>query len=93
MPDPQSKTSKRRPDPIRQLTGRMNAHRSWAHTEDRAARTAPARRAFLAKFEAMVDAKFTDPADRLRRAENLRQAHMAAIALRSAEARQRSKKA
>lgn len=35
--------------------GRIGAHVSWARTEDRAVRTAPARRALRAKFEREVD--------------------------------------
>jgi hypothetical protein len=35
--------------------GRIGAYESWAHTEDRTARTAPARRAMLEKFERAVD--------------------------------------
>ena len=39
----------------RQLVARLAAHESWARTPDRTARTAPARDAFLAKFEDLVD--------------------------------------
>lgn len=78
------------PASTRQLAGRIGAHESWARTADRAARTAPARRAFLARFEQEVDPENTlTPAERSRRAEHLRQAHMARLALKSAQARRK----
>jgi hypothetical protein len=39
----------------RRLQSRMGAHKSWAQTENRSARTLPARLALLAKFEKQVD--------------------------------------
>jgi hypothetical protein len=38
-----------------QLLGRIGAYKSWARTTDRAARTAPARKAFNARFEDAAD--------------------------------------
>lgn len=66
--------------PERSLLGRVGAHASWANTRDRSARTAPARSALNAKFLAEADG---DPV----RAEHLRKAHYAKLALRSAIAR------
>ena len=64
------------------LRSKLAAHESWAQTEDRSARTAPARRAFEAKF--LVEAG-GDP----KRAESLRKAYYARLAFRSAKARRR----
>lgn len=72
----------------RQLVARLAAHESWARTPDRTARTAPARDAFLAKFEDLVDPDHKLPPDeRARRAVNARKAHFTRLALRSAQAR------
>lgn len=68
------------PDPFRQLTGRLGAHVSWANTEDRTARTAPARAALDAKFLKQAGG---DPV----RAEHLKKAHFQRLALKSAKAR------
>lgn len=57
---------------------------------DSAAITAPARRAFLSKFEEQVDPNGElDPAERTRRAEFARRAHMLRLAAKSAESRRR----
>jgi hypothetical protein len=74
--------------------GRIGAYESWAQTEDRAARTAPARRAMLEKFEHAVDpdGKLT-PAERAKRAEFARKAHFQRLALKSAKARRVAKEA
>lgn len=64
----------------RSLTARIAAHESWGRTEDRSARTAPARRALEDKFLAQADG---DPV----RAEHLRKAHFGRLALKSAESR------
>jgi hypothetical protein len=39
----------------RSLIARLAAHESWANTADPSARTAPARRALLDRFERQVD--------------------------------------
>ena len=65
-----------------QLIASIAAHSSWAKTPDRAARTAPARRALEQKF---LDAADGDPV----RAEHLRKAHFKRLALKSAQARRR----
>ena len=72
------------------LAGRAAAYKSWAHTPDRSARTAPARRAMLEKFEREVDPNNElTPAERAKRAEYARKAHFTELALRSAQARRR----
>ena len=68
----------------RQLAARAAAHESWAATPDRTARTAPARRALEAKF---LEQAGGDPV----RAEHLRKAHFARLALKSAQARRKAK--
>lgn len=68
----------------RQLAARIAAHESWANTENRSARTAPARAALEAKFLAAAGG---DPV----RAEHLRKAHFARLALKSAQARRKAK--
>ena len=74
--------------PERHLAASIAAHESWANTPDRAARTAPARAALLARFEAEVDPSGVLPADeRARRAEHKRKAYFQRLALKSAQAR------
>lgn len=68
----------------RQLAASIAAHESWAHTPDRASRTAPARAALNARFLTEADG---DPV----RAEHLRKAHFKRLALKSAQARRRAK--
>ena len=68
------------------LMASIAAHESWARTEDRAARTAPARRALEEKFLAAAGG---DPT----RAEHLRKAHFQRLALKSAQARRRAREA
>jgi len=64
------------------LEARAAAHQSWANTDDRAARTANGRNAFQQKFLAEAGG---DP----RRAESLRKALYARLALASVKARRR----
>lgn len=66
----------------RVLRAKIAAHESWAHTEDWTARTANGRKAFEDKFLEEADG------DR-RRAESLRKAYFARLALKSAQARRR----
>lgn len=76
----------------RSLRARMAVHTSWAQTTDRAARTAPARRAALQRFERQVDPDGSlSSAERARRADQAMRAHMARLALRSAQTRRRRK--
>lgn len=72
----------------RQLLARLAAHQSWANTANRNARTAPARDAFLAKFEDQVDPRRElTPEERAKRATNARKAHFTRLALKSAQSR------
>ena len=74
----------------RSLIGALGAHVSWANTDDRAARTAPARKALLDKFEKEVDPDGNlAPAERAKRAESAKKAYFARLALKSAQARRR----
>ncbi|MFJ9365426.1 hypothetical protein ACIRRA_13540 [Nocardia sp. NPDC101769] len=74
----------------RVLQARIAAHASWAKTDDRAARTAKARKAMESKFEKQVDPDGVLPPDeRARRAEHARKAHYTRLALKSAQARRR----
>ncbi|OMC09147.1 hypothetical protein A5734_27840 [Mycolicibacterium fortuitum] len=72
------------------MRSQIAAHESWAHTEDRSARTANARKALLDKFEQEVDPDgVLTPAERAKRAEHARKAYFARLALKSAQARRR----
>ena len=74
----------------RSLIASIAAHESWARTENRTARTAPARKAMLDKFERQVDPDGTLlPAERVIRAEHARKAYFKRLALKSAQARRR----
>lgn len=76
----------------RRLRARAAAHASWAKTKDRCARTEPARRAALARFEKQVDPDgVLTEQERARRAEHARRAHFLALAMRSAHVRRRSR--
>lgn len=70
----------------RRLAASIASHTSWANTEDRSARTAPARRALEQKF---LDEAGGDP----QRAESLRSAHFKRLALKSAQSRRRAREA
>jgi len=77
----------------RSLRSKLAAHTKWALTADPAAATAPARAAFLNRFEQQVDPDGTlPPEERARRAEHLRKAHFTRMALASARARRRRKR-
>ena len=72
----------------RSLRAKAAVDASWAHTSDRAARTEPARRAALARFERQVDPDRELPDDeRQRRAESARRSYFPVLALRSARKR------
>jgi hypothetical protein len=81
--------------PDNSLLSTIANHESWAATEDRPARTAPARDAFRDRFVQEARARFGDlPADELaRRAEHLRKAFYGRLALKSAQARRARKQA
>lgn len=74
----------------RSLRSQIAAHDSWSRTSDRSARTAPARKAMLDKFERQVDpdGELTT-AERSKRAAHARKAYFARLALKSAQARRR----
>ncbi|MDT5075905.1 MAG: hypothetical protein QOJ80_542 [Mycobacterium sp.] len=72
----------------RSMRAQLGAHSQWARCEDRTERTAAARSGFYRRFEAEVDPDgVLDPAERAKRAENARRAHMLKLALASAKAR------
>lgn len=76
------------PDPIRSLAATVAAHTSWAHTSDRAARTADARAALTARFEHEVDPHgLLTAEERTKRADHARTAYYTRLALRAATAR------
>jgi hypothetical protein len=66
----------------RRLIASIAANESWARTDNRSARTAPARAALDQKF---LDAAGGDPV----KAAHLRKAHFARLALKSAQARRK----
>jgi transposase InsO family protein len=68
----------------RRLKGQLAAHTSWAKTEDRAARTAPARAALDKRF---LDEAGGDPVC----AEHLWQAYYKRLALKSAISRRKAR--
>ena len=75
----------------RSLIARLAAHESWARTADPSARTEPARRALLDRFEREVDPDgVLPPAERARRAGHARKAYFTRLALRSAQARRKT---
>ena len=74
----------------RVLRAKIASHASWANTPNAAARTAPARKAFIERFERQVDPERVLPeAERQRRAESARKAYYAQLALKSAKARRK----
>ena len=78
------------PDAEKRLAAQAAVHASWANTEDRTKRTEPARKAATDRFERQVDPQLKlPPAERARRAEHARKAHMYSLALKSAKARRR----
>lgn len=64
----------------RRLRAQLASHESWANTENRTQRTAPARKALDNKFLAEANG---DP----KRAESIRKAYYARLAFESAKAR------
>lgn len=74
---------------IQSLLGRIGAHALHARHDPRET-TAPARRAFLDRFEKEADPEGTlDATERARRARHLRSAYFTRLALKSAQARRR----
>lgn len=80
------------PPAERVLRARCAAHAMHARHDVRVV-SKPGRDAAFARFEREVDPEGKlDPAERRRRAEHARQAHMTRLALRSARARRAKKK-
>jgi hypothetical protein len=84
--DPPALTSEQR-----SALARVAAH--VLHSQvDGTAHTAPARKAFLSRFERDVDPKGElDPAERTRRAEHAKKAYFGRLSIKSADARRRRK--
>ena len=77
-------------DPLASLRGRIGAYALHAQG---GTNTAPARAAFMGRFEIAVDPDgILPPAERARRAEAARKLYFAKLALKSAKARARNKK-
>lgn len=77
----------------RSLRARLAAHSLHARVADPSAHTAPARKAFLDRFELEADPDgVLPPAERARRAEHLRKAYFAQLAFKSSRARSRKAK-
>ena len=74
------------------LQARMAAHLLHARVTDPTAHTAPARAAFMSRFEREVDPDGAlEPAERARRAEHAKKAYFLRLALASRQARARRK--
>ncbi len=73
---------------------RAAAHESWARTTNRAARTAAAREAAMAKIEREVDPDgVMSPGDRRKAAENRRKAQLLLASQKAADEREFKKQA
>lgn len=80
----------RKPDTAKTLAGRIGAYRKWANTSDRIGATAPAREAFMGRFEREVDPDGILPErERAQRAEAARRAYYTELALKSLVARRK----
>jgi hypothetical protein len=78
----------------RHLSASIAANERWALVADPSAATAPARAAFNEQFDRAVDPDGAlAPDERARRADRLRKAHFARMALKSAGARRAPKAA
>lgn len=75
----------------RVLRSRVAAYKSWERTADPSARTAPARRAAMTRFERQVDPDGVLPIDeRTRRATAAMKAYFTWLALRSSRSRMKA---
>lgn len=89
MSDPSSEKAKRAERIIR---ARIAAHALHAKVSDPTAFTAPARAAFLSRFEREVDPEgVLDPKERARRAEHAKKAYFLKLAISSREARRKKR--
>ena len=71
----------------RRLLASAAGNMSWAKTEDRSARTEPARQAFNQRFYNQVDPdRILPPEEREKRAENARRAYFAEMSRKAARA-------
>lgn len=78
----------------RTMRSQLAAHQKWAGTEDPSSATAPARAAFMQRFERDVDPDGElPPAERARRADHARKAYFAELALKSATSRRKAREA
>jgi hypothetical protein len=75
------------------LRGRIGGLTRAATTPDPRQITQQARHAQWQRFLDQIPAEVTDPAERQRRAELLRRAHMASLSLKAATARSRARRA
>jgi hypothetical protein len=70
------------------INRRIAAEVSWSRTDDRSARTRPAREKFLKRFEREVDPDGKlSPEERRRRADHAMRAYMLRLAKRAVRAR------
>lgn len=77
----------------RRTRARIAANMRWAHEPDRSAATSAARAAANARFEKQVDPDGVLPEhERAVRAEAARRAHFLRMALKSAQARRKTKR-
>ena len=89
MADEEGDRAHRRDDRV--LVARIAAAERWGRTRDRTAATEPARRGLRAKFEREADPDGTlSPQERMRRADQLMQAHMLRMSRAAAQARRRA---
>lgn len=73
------------------MSGAIGAHVSWSRTDDRAARTAPARKASMERFEREVDPEgLLEPQERAVRAEHARKAFYLKMSQASAAKRRKN---
>jgi hypothetical protein len=80
------------PPSERRLRAQLASYESWANTEDRTERTAPARAAQLARFAKLVDPdEAMPPAARAKAADAAMKAHYTRMALKSAASRRKAK--
>lgn len=79
--------------PDNSLIGTLGNHERWSRVADRTAETAPAREAFADRFLRQARNQFGNlpEVELARRAESLRKAYFARLALRSAQARRARK--
>ena len=81
------------PNDDRVLRARIAAHVLHSRVADEAEHTAPARAAFLSRFEREVDPDgVLDPEERARRAEHAKKAYFLKLALASRKARARKRR-